>query len=208
MLMLRAVSLVLLVAVILSVTVQAQRPGAAFQGHAPGLRNHSGFPGQHSLSGAPSHHRSGVVGNRFHAPDAGLFLPYSVTQYDPFWYEESDPEQTDEPASPVVIDQGNKRQLRMPEMPVPKSQIIEIPRPASSTAAKTLQPTIFILNDGERFETRQFLLTAWDLCLKIRGYHRTIPLLLLNRDATIAANRERGIDLHIPADLNEISLSF
>jgi hypothetical protein len=203
-----AVSLVLLVAMILSVAAQAQRPGAAFQGHTPGLRNHSGLPGQHSLSGAPSHHRSGVVANRFHAPDLGLFLPYSVTQYDPFWYEESDPEEADEPASPVVIDQGNKRQLRTPEMRVPKSQIIEIPRPGSSTAAKTLPPTIFILNDGERFETSQFLLTARDLRLKVGGYHRTIPVLLLNRDATIAANRERGIDFHIPTDVNEISLSF
>jgi len=205
--MLRGVSL-LLCAVILSVAVQAQRPGAAFQGHVPGLRNHSGFPGQHSLSGAPSHHRSGVVANRFHAPDRGLFLPYSVTQYDPFWHEESDPEQADEPASPVVIDQGNERQLRMREVPVPKSQIIEIPHPGSSTAAKTLPPTIFILNDGERFETPQFLLTARDLCLKVDGYHRAIPLLFLDRAATIAANRERGIDLRIPADLNEISLSF
>jgi hypothetical protein len=31
---------------------------------------------------------------------------------------------------------------------------------------------------------------------------------LLNRDATIAVNRERGIDFRIPTDLNEISLSF
>jgi hypothetical protein len=208
MVMSRVVSLVLLVAPILTVAVQAQRPGAAFQGHAPGLRNHPGFPGQHSLSGAPSHHRSGVVANRFHAPDRSLFLPYSVTQYDPFWYEESDPEQADEPASPVVIDQANKRQLRMREMPVPKSQIIEIPRPASSTAAKTLTATIFILKDGERFETLQFFLTARDLCLNVDGHHRTIPLLLLNRDATIAVNRERGIDFRIPTDLNEISLSF
>jgi hypothetical protein len=203
-----AVSLVLLVAMILSVAAQAQRPGAAFQGHTPGLRNHSGLPGQHSLSGAPSHHRSGVVANRFHTPDRSLFLPYSVTQYDPFWYEQSAPEEADDPASPVVIDQGDKQQLRMRETPVPKSQIIEIPRPASSTAAKTLTATIFILKDGERFETLQFLLTARDLCLNVDGHHRTIPLLLLNRDATIAVNRERGIDFRIPTDLNEISLSF
>jgi hypothetical protein len=208
MLMLRVVSLVLLIAPILTVAVQAQRSGAAFQGHAPGVGNHSGFLGQHRLSNAFSPHRSGVLPNRFHVRQDSLFLPYSVTPYDPFWYEQSAPEEADEPASPVVIDQANKRQLRMREMPVPKSQIIEMPRPASSTAAKTLTATIFILKDGERFETLQFLLTARDLCLNVDGHHRTIPLLLLNRDATIAVNRERGIDFRIPTDLNEISLSF
>jgi hypothetical protein len=31
---------------------------------------------------------------------------------------------------------------------------------------------------------------------------------MLDIDATVTANRERGIDLRIPADRNEISLSF
>ncbi len=35
-----------------------------------------------------------------------------------------------------------------------------------------------------------------------------IGLDRLDLDATIAANHERGIDLRIPADRNEISLSF
>lgn len=34
----------------------------------------------------------------------------------------------------------------------------------------------------------------------------TVPRDLLDLNATIAANRERGIDLPIPADRNEISL--
>jgi hypothetical protein len=37
---------------------------------------------------------------------------------------------------------------------------------------------------------------------------RTVPLDMLDINATIAANHEHGIDLRIPADRNEISLSF
>ena len=71
-----------------------------------------------------------------------------------------------------------------------------------------LPPTIFILANGERLETRRFLLTASNLSFSIGRQQRTIPLDRLDLDATIAANHERGIDLRIPADRNEISLSF
>ena len=71
-----------------------------------------------------------------------------------------------------------------------------------------LPPTIFILANGERLETRRFLLTASNLSFNIGRQQRTIPLDRLDLDATVAANQERGIDLRIPADRNEISLSF
>ena len=67
---------------------------------------------------------------------------------------------------------------------------------------------MFILNDGERLEGREFLLTASDLSLTIDHHRRNIPLQMLNVEGTISANRERGIDLRIPADRTEISLSF
>ena len=71
-----------------------------------------------------------------------------------------------------------------------------------------LPPTIFILANGERLETRRFLLTATNLSFSVDRQPRTIPLDRLDLDATIAANQDRGIDLRIPADRNEISLSF
>jgi hypothetical protein len=95
-----------------------------------------------------------------------------------------------------------------PEPSVPKAQVIEIPVVANSTAVKMLPPTIFILANGERLETRRFLLTASNLSFSIDRRQRTIPLDRLDLDATIAANQERGIDLRIPTDRNEISLSF
>jgi hypothetical protein len=91
---------------------------------------------------------------------------------------------------------------------VPKAQVIEIPVAANASAAKMLPPTVFILANGERLEARRFLLTASNLSFSIDRQQRTIPLNRLDLDATIAANHERGIDLRIPADRNEISLSF
>jgi len=91
---------------------------------------------------------------------------------------------------------------------VHKPLVIEVPGAASSTSAKTLPPTIFILANGERLETRRFVLTASNLSVSIERQKRTVPIALLDLNATIRANRERGIDLLIPYDRNEISLSF
>jgi hypothetical protein len=64
------------------------------------------------------------------------------------------------------------------------------------------------LANGERLETRRFVLTASNLSVSIERQKRTVPIALLDLNATIRANRERGIDLLIPYDRNEISLSF
>jgi hypothetical protein len=112
------------------------------------------------------------------------------------------------PAPPVVIQPRDEGQPRTPETPPAKPQVIEVSCVANSTAVKTIPPTIFILTNGERLETRRFVLTASNLSASVDRHHRTIPLDMLDINATIAANRERGIDLPIPADRNEISLSF
>jgi hypothetical protein len=57
-------------------------------------------------------------------------------------------------------------------------------------------------------ETRRFLLTASVLSFSVDRQQRVVPFDMLDIDATVSANHERGIDLRIPVDLNEISLSF
>jgi hypothetical protein len=94
------------------------------------------------------------------------------------------------------------------EKPLPKSQVIDIPGAANSKAARLQSTTIFILTTGERLESHRFLLSVSSLSLHIDRYHRTIPIEMLDVQASIAANRQRGIDLRIPADRNEIVLSF
>lgn len=55
---------------------------------------------------------------------------------------------------------------------------------------------------------RRFLLTASVLSFNVDRQQRVVPFDMLDIEATISANHERGIDLRIPADQNEISLSF
>jgi hypothetical protein len=107
---------------------------------------------------------------------------------------------TDPPAPPVVV-------RPTAASPRPKAQVIEIPGDKNAIV-RVLPPTIFILANGERLEARRYVLTASNLSLSIGRQERTVPLDVLDIDATIAANHVRGIDLRIPESRNEISLSF
>jgi len=188
----RAALLTLLVASVLNWSLQAQRAGTAFHGNAARQRVRSGFVGQRGFPNrffpSGSHHR-------------GSFGSYFVPYDEPFGYEQTNAEDgANGPMAPVVVQ-------RTPEPPVPKAQVIEIPGVANPNA-KGLPPTIFILANGERLETRRFVLTASLLSASIDRQQRTIPFDLLDINATITANHERGIDLRIPGDRNEISISF
>jgi hypothetical protein len=108
----------------------------------------------------------------------------------------------------VVIQPRDEGRPWTSETPSARPQVIEVPGVANSTTAKTLPPTIFILTNGERLETRRFVLTASNLSASLDRHQRTIPLDMLDINARFAANREREIDLRVAADRNEISLSF
>ena len=200
----RAALLALLVASILVGSLRAQRVTASFHGNAARLPVRSGFVGH---QGSPNR----FLPSRFHRHDSfgSVFVPYFVPYDEPFGYEQSDAEEVKEgPVPLIVILQPDERQSRTPEPPAPKPLVIEIPGATNSTPAKMSPPTIFILASGERLETRRFVLTASDLSFSIDRQQRTVPFDRLDINATIIANHERGIDLRIPADRTEISLSF
>jgi hypothetical protein len=192
----RAALFTLLVASVLNGSLQAQRAAPTFHGNAAGQRVRSGFVGQRGFPNrffSSGSHRRDSFGSGF--------VPYFVPYDEPFGYEQPDAEAvTNGPVSPVVI-------LRTPEPPVPKAQVIEIPGVANANA-KVLPPTVFILANGERLETRRFVLTASLLSASIDRHQRTVPLDMLDINATVTTNHERGIDLRIPDDRNEISVSF
>jgi hypothetical protein len=208
--MLRAALFTLLVASFLDGALQAQRAGATFQGNAAGSPVRSGFVGQRGFSIRFSPRR-GFFPSRFqlrHDNASSILVPYFVPYDEPFGYDQPyDEAVTNGPVPPVVVLQPDDRQALAPEPPA-KAQVIEIPVAANATAAKMLPPTIFILANGEQLETRRYVLTVSNLSVSIERRQRTIPLDMLDLNATITANHERGIDLRIPADRNEISLSF
>ena len=196
----RAALFTLLVASALSGALQAQRAAGGFHGSAAGPHFRSGFVGQH---GSRISSRPGLVSSRLHRPitSGSYFLSYGDSfGNDQPSYEESDWEAATNTALPLMIQ-------RTPES-LPKSQFIEIPSAAHAAAPKMPPPAVFILVNGDRLEARRFLLSASLLSVSIDRQQRTVPLSLLDIGATLSANHERGIDLRIPDDRNEISLSF
>jgi thiol-disulfide isomerase/thioredoxin len=89
---------------------------------------------------------------------------------------------------------------------VSDSYVQVITAPAASIPVKPPGPAVFVLNNGQRLEAQHYTLTADSLRTTIDGQPRTIPLSALDLKATVAANRERGIDLKIPSNRSEISL--
>ena len=112
------------------------------------------------------------------------------------------------PAPLVLIQQRDERQSQTPETPPIKPRTIEVPGGNNSVTTKLVPPTIFILANGEHLESRRYVLTTSALSVRVGRQERVIPIDMIDTDATIAANRERGIDLRIPVDSSEISLSF
>jgi len=187
--MLRAGSLAALVfAFLLTPSLEAQRAGG-FHGFA-GAPGHSLHSGQRGFGNGRSNR-----GRR-----GALWSPYFLPDGEPY-YEEPGPESA-EPERPVVYAPPERE--RRPAA----AHVIEIPGAADAKQVKPSAPAMFVLTNGERLEAQRFLLTASSLSVNLGRRERVIPLEAVDLDATTAANRERGINLQIPADHNEILLSF
>lgn len=87
-------------------------------------------------------------------------------------------------------------------------QIIEIPRGPSTQPAKPRQPTVFVLKNGEKIEARRYTIQGRLLRLTVDGKERTIPVSELDLKTSTAANQERGANLKIPTNPNEIVMGF
>ena len=169
-------------------------------GHGSGSGSHSGLGPQRGFKGAAL--RNGISSRRFHSRSYNGYGSFSGPGYFPFDYENPDTEvETPAPESRLVP-------TRLPDSPPIKPLLIEIPAARDAATPKKLPPTVFILASGERLEVQRFILTASNLSFNLDRKQRVIPLAMLDLNATAAANSERGIDLRVPEDRNEISLSF
>lgn len=166
-----------------------------FGGHTGGAGNSQGFAGSRE-TGHGRHQRDA---NRFNA------FPYFLPDYETGWPEDKPPSQ--EPNRAASVDADFESHDRAPLPPVP-AQVIEIPNTSKNIETRFLPATVFVLTNGEKLESQRYLLTASNVSLTLNRNRRTIPLQMIDLDATIAANRDRGIDLRIPNDRNEISLRF
>ena len=193
----RAASLALLLVSYLVPSLEAQRAGAGFRGFAK-ANGQSGRVGQRAFSNGQfpghSHHHDGL----------GAFLsPYFLPNDESCWWEEPRPEPVGAEPAPEVVYAPSERE-RLPA----DAQVIEMPIAANQREGQPPPPAIFVLINGERVETQRFVLTVSSLSVNLDRRERVIPLEAVDLGATTAANRERGINLRIPADRNEVSLSF
>lgn len=78
----------------------------------------------------------------------------------------------------------------------------------AQTPAVPTPAAIFILSNGDHLESSDYTLTSESVQVVQNGVRRTIPMSAVNVQATLAANKQRGIDLKIPANKSQMVLAF
>jgi len=135
------------------------------------------------------------------------YSPYSVGGLDPYWeLNESGQSQAPVSQQPSVI-VVREAEPKAPSVPPASPKVIEVPQEKAGPG-KQVPPAVFILIDGEHFESRRYLLTQDKLHLQHGRDQQSIPLNQLDLEATIAANHARGIELQIPDSKNQVTLGF
>lgn len=153
----------------------------------------------------PGGHRHDGYGYGYGA----AWLPWDVPYWDDDGYFED--ERSYQPPPPTTSPQVivvESQEAGPPAPPPQPPKLIEVPQSKDAPVAKPQPPTLFVLKDGERLESRDYLLTAQSLHIEVGLQRRTIPLSTLDLDATVAANHERGIEVAIPRDRNTVFVSF
>jgi thiol-disulfide isomerase/thioredoxin len=79
-------------------------------------------------------------------------------------------------------------------------------RAARVQPARPQVATVLVLSNGERLETHDYVLTSESVRVTVGDHQRTIAMSLVDVKATLAANRDRGIDLKIPSNRHEVFL--
>ena len=213
----RSVLLALLTAAILvAAPLQAQRGGGGVHGGGRGISGGNG-PGVGARPGSPngSFPRYGHY-RRFRNYGWG-YGAWGDPYWDQFWddggpfdlYPDQGTNVGSPPmaAPPVVIVQSHDDRSPAPAPEGPK--LIEPSQTKGpATATKPEPPTLFVFASGERLEASRYMLTANSLQVEIGRQQRRVALSEIDIDATIAANRVRGIDLEFPTARNEIFLGF
>jgi hypothetical protein len=120
------------------------------------------------------------------------------------------PRAAQQAAATLASAPGTAAQPPAPDPNAPQAVIWEAPQvPGKKQApAPPTPPAVFVLSNGNRVETARYLVTVNSVRVEQDGMQRTIPLSDLNVDATVAANKARGLNLKFPTDKTQIMLGF
>ena len=86
--------------------------------------------------------------------------------------------------------------------------LIEVQGGSSAPPSKPLPPTVFVLKGGERLEARHYTIMGGLVHITEAGKRRSVPLTDLDLKTTVALNHDRGIELKIPTNPNQIVLGM
>lgn len=130
----------------------------------------------------------------------------------PYSYDETvaEPVVVQAPPQVVVVRDEGKSQAESPRLPADPKLIEVAPLGGEAAVSKrVVGPAVFVLSDGRQFQAQRYTITDRFVFLT-EGLRKTRRLSIdeLDVEKTIAANRDRGIELQFPAAGNEIFLSF
>lgn len=172
---------------------------------APGSLHHGGF----CCGAFPGHLR----GHSHLPPFAPVLFPFPFSDFDS--YAEPTVVQAPPPEVVIIREPEERPAPRAASMqPAPDPQVTEVP-PAgrnqlqAATRAMPKPPAIFLLTDGRQIKAQRY--TISDRFVYVTEASRStlkIPLEDVDVEATLALNRQQGIELQIPTAANEFFLSF
>jgi hypothetical protein len=158
-------------------------------------------------------HRGHNHGNRFGYP---WYVGYGDDWSDPWGYEDYGPdgppnESADQPQSngmspSVIVMQSPERVT--PSAPAPSPKLVEVPQNGPATPFKEQPPALFVLQNGQQIESARYVLSDKSVTVDVGRQQRTIPLSDIDLNETMAANRQRGVEIAFPRDSNSLFMSF
>jgi hypothetical protein len=220
----RRVSGLLMILIVGTVMLQAQRMSNGSHGATGVGVGRPASAASNSIAHPSSGHGQSTVtiggpipgrmdGHRFRRPFrrgfGNVWLPWSYPYWgDDFYADDSyylEPANTPPQVTAPVVEY---REPARPAAPPESPKVTEVTLSKEVAPAKPLPPTVFVLSDGEKVESRDYLLTASSLRIEVGRARRITSVNQLNIDATLAANHERGIELTFPRNSGTVVLGF
>jgi hypothetical protein len=209
-----AASLIFMTATLLP--AQRGGAGAGVAGHASGGGAGMAAHGNRAVIRGGFGHRGRNNGNGYGAGLYPWYGGYSDYWDDPWAYGDYGPNgppndpgyqpQSNGAAPSVIVMQSPQRMA--PAAPAPSPKLVEVPLDGPATSAKEQPPALFVLQNGQHIESDRYTLSDKSVTIDVGRQQQTIPLSELDMNETIAANRQRGVDITFPRDSNSLFISF
>jgi hypothetical protein len=209
-----AASLIFMTATLLP--AQRAGAGAGVAGHPSGGGAGMAAHGNRVTIRSGNGHRGHNHGNGYGAGWYPWYGGYADYWDDPWAYGDYGPDgppnepgyqsQSNGAAPPVIVMQSSQRMA--PAAPAPSPKLVEVPLDGPATPAKEQPPAMFVLQNGQHIESDRYTVSDKSVTIDVGRQQRTIPLSDLDMNETMAANRQRGVDIAFPRDSNSLFISF